>query len=238
MRLLFYLQQGDLNVGGMPADSTLTDAAMAGQGFKEDSVLDVMIDSWYINGPLVILSVLAVYIFFERTMAISKALKEEDNFMDKIKDYIHDGKFDSARNLCSTTKTPIARMLEKGITRIGKPMDDIKASIENIAKLEVYGLEKNISTLATIAGAAPMIGFLGTVIGMVDVFYTIRNEGNTLDSLAGGMMFAMLTTIVGLVVGILAYMAYNYLVARVSKVVNRMQARSIEFFDILEQPGK
>ncbi|MCB0761975.1 MAG: MotA/TolQ/ExbB proton channel family protein [Flavobacteriales bacterium] len=222
----------------MAADSTMTDPSMAGQGFKEDSILDVMIDSWYINGPLLILSVLAVYIFFERTMAITKALKEEDNFMNKIKDYIHDGKIDSARNLCSTSRTPIARMLEKGITRIGKPMDDIKASIENIAKLEVYGLEKNISTLATIAGAAPMIGFLGTVIGMVDVFYTIRNEGNTLDSLAGGMMFAMLTTIVGLVVGILAYMAYNYLVARVSKVVNRMQARSIEFFDILEQPGK
>jgi biopolymer transport protein ExbB len=117
-------------------------------------------------------------------------------------------------------------------------MDDIKASIENIAKLEVYNLERNISTLATIAGAAPMIGFLGTVIGMVDVFHTIRNEGNTLDNLAGGMMFAMLTTIVGLVVGILAYMAYNYLVSRVSKVINRMQARSIEFFDILEQPGK
>ncbi len=237
MSLLFYTRQGDLNIG-QGADSTATDMAMAGQGFQEDSVLDVMIESWYINGPLIILSVLAVYIFFERTMAISKALKEEGNFMDKIKDYIHDGKIDSARNLCSTNSNPIARMLEKGMTRIGKPMDDIKASIENIAKLEVYNLEKNISTLATIAGAAPMIGFLGTVIGMVDVFYTIRNEGNTLDNLAGGMMFAMITTIVGLVVGILAYMAYNFLVARVSKVINRMQARSIEFFDILEQPGK
>jgi biopolymer transport protein ExbB len=216
----------------------MTDMAEGGQGFKEESIIDVMIDSWYINGPLLILSVLALYIFIERVMAVNKALKEESNFMHKIKDYIYDGKIDSAKNLCSTNKTPIARMLEKGIARIGKPIEDIKASIENIGKLEVYSLEKNISTLATIAGAAPMIGFLGTVIGMVEVFYTLKNEGNTLDSLSGGMMFAMMTTIVGLVVGILAYMAYNYLVARVSKVIHRMEAGSIEFFDILEEPGK
>jgi biopolymer transport protein ExbB len=222
--------------GGAATGDALADAAL--EGFKEESIIDVMIDSWYINGPLLILSVLAVYIFLERVLAIAKALKEESNFMSKIKDYIHEGKIDSARNLCSTGDTPIARMLEKGMTRIGRPMDDIKASIENIGKLEIYNLEKNISTLATIAGAAPMIGFLGTVIGMVQVFYTIRVEGNTLDSLAGGMMFAMITTIVGLIVGILAFMAYNYLVARVSKVIHKMEAGSIEFFDILEQPGK
>lgn len=236
MRLLAFIQ-GGVDITG---DPTNTDPSPLDniEGFAEETVLDVMIDSWYINGPLLILSVLAVYIFFERTMAISRALKEEGNFMSKIKDYISDGKIDSARNLCASSTTPVANMLEKGIARIGKPMEDIKASIENTGKLEIYKLEKNLSTLATIAGSAPMIGFLGTVIGMVQVFYKIKTEGNTMDALAGGTMFAMITTIVGLVVGILAYMAYNYLVARVSKAVNKMQADSIEFFDILEQPSK
>ena len=235
MSLLFKLQ-GDLNV------QDAADQADGATGVPtlevEENIIDVMIESWYINGPLLILSVLAVYIFIERIMAVSKALKEEGNFMSKIKDYVNDGKIDSARNLCGTSDTPMARMLEKGLSRIGKHMDDIKASIENVGRLEIYNLEKNIGTLATIAGAAPMIGFLGTVIGMVNVFYSIRTEGNNLDSLAGGMMFAMTTTIVGLVVGILAYMAYNYLTARVSKVIHRMESTSIEFFDILEQPGK
>jgi biopolymer transport protein ExbB len=172
-------------------------------------------------------------------MAIGKALKEESNFMSKIKDYVHEGKIDSARNLCGTSDTPIARMLEKGLSRIGKPMEDIKASIENIGKLEIYNLEKNLSTLATISGAAPMIGFLGTVIGMVMVFAAIVEKASfEIADLSSGMLFAMLTTIVGLVVGILAYMAYNYLVARVSKVIHKMEASSIEFIDILEQPSR
>lgn len=236
MRLLASIQGGvDIATDPNNTDPSNLDNV---QGLAEESILDVMIDSWYINGPLLILSVLAVYIFFERTMAISRALKEEGDFMSKIKDYIFDGKIDSARNLCASSTTPVANMLEKGIARIGKPMADIKTSIENTGKLEIYKLEKNLSTLATIAGAAPMIGFLGTVIGMVQVFYKIKTEGNTMDALAGGTMFAMITTIVGLVVGILAYMAYNYLVARVSKAVNKMQADSIEFFDILEQPSK
>lgn len=236
MSLITFIQ-GSVELTGDTAEQT-TEMLEGAEGYAEQSIIDVMIDSWYINGPLLILSVLAVYIFIERTFAINRALGEEKNFMSKIKDYIFDGKIDSARNLCEQSSTPIARMLEKGIARIGKPMDDIKTSIENVGKLEIYKLEKNLSTLASISGAAPMIGFLGTVIGMVEVFYTIRNEGNTLDSLAGGMMFAMVTTIVGLVVGILAYMAYNYLVARVNKAIHNMEANSIEFFDILEQPGK
>lgn len=233
MKINFLLQS--LTVGG-ESDTTevVTDAA----GYTTQNILDVMIDSWYINGPLVILSILAVYIFFERTMAINRALKSEKDFMHKIKDYINDGKMDSAQNLCDNSNTPVARMIAKGIARIGSPMNDIKASIENIGKLEIYQLEKNLSTLATIAGAAPMLGFLGTVIGMVVVFQDIRLEGMDIEILSGGMMFAMLTTIVGLIVGILAYMSYNYLVARVSKVIHLMEAGSIEFIEILEQPTK
>jgi biopolymer transport protein ExbB len=236
MNLLFYLQGGVQLASDATADSL---AMGADAGTTDQSIIEVMIDSWYINGPLLILSVLAVYIFFERVMAIGKALKEESNFMSKIKDYVHEGKIDSARNLCGTSDTPIARMLEKGLSRIGKPMEDIKASIENIGKLEIYNLEKNLSTLATISGAAPMIGFLGTVIGMVMVFAAIVEKASfEIADLSSGMLFAMLTTIVGLVVGILAYMAYNYLVARVSKVIHKMEASSIEFIDILEQPSR
>jgi biopolymer transport protein ExbB len=235
MNLLFHLQ-GSVQ---LTQDALADSLATAEGGTADQSIISVMIDSWYINGPLLILSVLAVYIFFERVMAIGKALKEESNFMSKIKDYVHEGKIDSARNLCGTSDTPIARMLEKGLSRIGKPMDDIKASIENIGKLEIYDLEKNLSTLATISGAAPMIGFLGTVIGMVMVFAAIVEKASfEIADLSSGMLFAMLTTIVGLVVGILAYMAYNYLVARVSKVIHKMEASSIEFIDILEQPSR
>lgn len=228
------------NEGGNPVDGqTAAEASeLVENANAPQDLIDVLIDSWYINGPLLILSILAVYIFIERLSAINRAMKEEKDFMHKIKDYIHDGKMDSAINLCAGSDTPIARMLSKGIARIGKPMDDIKASIENIGKLEIYNLEKNLSTLATISGSAPMLGFLGTVIGMVQVFQTILEEGMDIPNLSKGMMFAMVTTIVGLIVGIIAYMAYNYLVARVSKVIHKMEAGSIDFFEILEQPGK
>jgi len=236
MNPLFYLQNGTLSVG---EDTTEAATTAVEEAENTQGIIDVMLESWYIMGPLLVLSILAVYIFFERTMAISRALKEEKNFMMKIKDYIHDGKIESARNLCSTTDSPVARMLDKGISRIGKPLNDITAAIENVGKLEIYNLEKNLTALATIAGSAPMIGFLGTVIGMVQVFYNMQTKGVVeIDDLAGGMKFAMVTTIAGLIVGIIAYVAYNSLVARVSKVVHKMEAGSIEFLDILEQPGK
>lgn len=231
MRFFTFIQDGALNVGGTGGYPEITT--------KEVSILQLLVEGgWYIMLPLGILSVLAVYIFVERVLAIGKALKEEKDFMSKIKDYIHDGKLDSARNLCSTSNTPIARMLERGIARIGKPMKDIKTSIENVGKLELYSLEKNLSTLATISGAAPMLGFLGTVIGMVQVFLSMESTGSVdVNQIAGGTKVAMMTTIVGLIVGIMAYMAYNYLVARVSKVIYKMEASSLEFLDILEQPG-
>lgn len=226
-----------INPGTAAADTLGTGAP------TEDtlSIWQMIVDGgWYIMIPLGILSVLAIYIFAERWMAIAKANKEDKDFMNRIKDYVSDGKLEAARSLCTTTDSPISRMLDKGITRIGKPMDDVSASIENVGKLEVYKLEKGLSVLATVAGAAPMIGFLGTVIGMIMTFHAMKISGNGVEisALSGGIMQAMVTTVAGLVIGIIAYIAYNTLVVRVDKVVHNMEARSIEFIDLLEEPGK
>lgn len=236
MSLLVNLLQGVTVTG----ENDLLQAAADAPKEVEVSILELLMEGgWYIMLPLAFLSVLAIYIFIERTFAINKALKEEKDFMNKIKDYINEGKLDSAKNLCATSNTPMARMLEKGIMRIGKPLRDISVAIENVGKLEIYLLEKNLSTLATIAGAAPMIGFLGTVIGMVNVFLDMEIAGTVqVDDISSGTKQAMVTTIVGLIVGIIAYMAYNYLVSKVSKVIHKMEASSIEFIDILEEPVK
>ncbi len=236
MSLLVNLLQGVTVTG----ENDLLQAAADAPKEVEVSILELLMEGgWYIMLPLAFLSVLAIYIFIERTFAINKALKEEKDFMNKIKDYINEGKLDSAKNLCATSNTPMARMLEKGILRIGKPLRDISVAIENVGKLEIYLLEKNLSTLATIAGAAPMIGFLGTVIGMVNVFLDMEIAGTVqVNDISSGTKQAMVTTIVGLIVGIIAYMAYNYLVSKVSKVIHKMEASSIEFIDILEEPVK
>ncbi|MBZ0206693.1 MAG: MotA/TolQ/ExbB proton channel family protein [Flavobacteriales bacterium] len=195
---------------------------------------------WYIMGPLGIMSLIAVYIIIERSLAIRRALKEEKDFMEKIRDYIHDGKIDSAKNLCAQNPAPVARMLDKGISRIGRPLKDIEVSIENAGKLEVYKLEKGLSILATIAGAAPMLGFLGTVIGMIVTFHTMKisGAGVEISQLSGGIMQAMVTTVAGLIIGIIGYVAYNTLVARVTKVVQNMEATTITFMEVLESPAK
>lgn len=192
-----------------------------------------------IMSTLFILSILAVYIFVERYLSITKASKEDENFMNQIKDFIHDGKIDAAKALCKSTPSPIARMIEKGVNRIGKPLGDIAAAIENTGKLELYKLETNLASLATISGAAPMIGFLGTVIGMVLAFHEMAAAGGNIDvaMLAEGIYTAMVTTIAGLVVGIVAYIGYNTLVTKVEKVVFRMEARTTEFLDILNEPA-
>lgn len=195
---------------------------------------------WYIMIPLAILSILAIYIFVERWLAINKASREDKDFMNRIRDYISDGKLEAALSLCRSVNSPISRMIEKGIMRIGKPMDDISASIENVGKLEVYKLEKGLSVVATVSGAAPMIGFLGTVIGMIATFHAMKISGNGVEisQLSGGIMQAMVTTVAGLIIGIIAYIAYNTLVVKVDKVVHKMEARSLEFIDLLEEPGK
>ncbi|HAA00659.1 MAG TPA: MotA/TolQ/ExbB proton channel family protein [Flavobacteriales bacterium] len=194
---------------------------------------------WYIMVPMAIMSVLLIYISIERFLAINKAARGENSFMQKVKEYIHEGKIDAARNLCATTDNPYARMVEKGITKIGKPLKDIEASIENVGKVEVSKLEKGVSLLATIAGAAPMIGFLGTVIGMIMTFNEMRIDGQVeIQALSGGIMMAMVTTVAGLILGIFSYIMYNMLVAKVGDVISKMETTSLEFLDLLDEPGK
>lgn len=189
--------------------------------------------------PLLLLCMLAVYIFVERLIVIRKASVKDPTFMDKIKDYINEGKIDAALNLCQKTDTPYARMIAKGIMRLGRPMNDVMVAIENVGNLEVAKLEKGLSLLATTAGGGPMIGFLGTVTGMIQAFFNMANAGNNVDVslLAGGIYTAMVTTVGGLVVGVIAYFAYNYLISLVDKVVSDMEARSMEFMDILNEPA-
>lgn len=189
---------------------------------------------------LAVLLALAVYLFIERLVVINAAKKEDKSFMDRIKDYIHEGKIDSALNLCKKTNTPSARMIEKGITRIGRPMNDIQVAIENVGNLEVANLEKNLVILATISAGAPMLGFLGTVLGMVQTFYNMAGSASgviELSSLSEGMYQAMVTTVGGLIVGILVIFAYNYLVSRIDSVVRLLEGRTMEFMDLLNEPA-
>jgi len=191
-----------------------------------------------IIGILFVLLIAAIYIYFERIFAIKEASKVDSNFMNQIRDYVSDGKIDSAQNLCSQADSPVSRLISKGITRIGKPLEDINTAIENAGRLEIYSLEKNVSVLATISGAAPMIGFLGTVIGMILSIFEIANSGGSIDikTLADGLYTAMTTTVGGLIVGIVAYIAYNHLVVKTDKIVYKMEANSLEFLDLLNEP--
>ncbi|MDB2482778.1 MotA/TolQ/ExbB proton channel family protein [bacterium] len=188
---------------------------------------------------LFLFSFIAIYVFIERFMTIQRALKGEKDFMQKINDFVLKGNLNEAKEHCNSSNNPIARMIEKGLSRVGKPMKDIAISIENIGKLEISKLERRLSMLATISGVAPMLGFLGTVLGMVKVFQNMSKEKTfEIASLSGGIMEAMITTVGGLIVGIVAYVAYNYLVSKVEKVIHNMEGASIEFLDILEAPGK
>jgi len=192
----------------------------------------------FIIALLSLLLVVATYIYFERLFAIKAASKVDANFMNQIKDHVSQGKIDSAQILCAQVNSPVSRLIGKGISRIGKPLEDINSAIENAGRLEVYGLEKNVSVLATISGAAPMIGFLGTVIGMIMSIFEIANSGGSIDikTLADGLYTAMTTTVGGLIVGIIAYVSYNHLVVKTNKVVYQMEANSVEFLDHLNEP--
>lgn len=185
------------------------------------------------------LLLIACYIYFERLFAIKAASKVDPNFMNQIKDHVSNGKLESANILCAQVNTPVSRLIAKGVSRIGRPLEDINIAIENAGRLEVYGLEKNTSILATIAGAAPMIGFLGTVIGMILSIFEIANSGGNIDIklLADGLYTAMTTTVGGLIVGIISYIAYNHLVVRTNKVIHKMEANSVEFLDLLNEPA-
>lgn len=210
---------------------------------RTESVMDLILSGGtggtIIMVILLVLAILAVYIFLERFFAIKAANKLEPNFIDNIKDHVMNGKLESAEALCDSKDSPVSRMIAKGISRIGKPLQDISTSVENQGKLEIQRMEKNLPLLATISGGAPMIGFLGTVIGMVLAFKEMANAGGQVDvsMLAGGIYTAMTTTIAGLFVGIIAYFGYNFLVARVEKAVYKMEVNATEFLDLLHEPA-
>lgn len=210
---------------------------------KTLSVIDLIVNggtaSMIIITILFVMLFIALYIYFERHFAVKAASKIDKNFMNQIKDHISNGKIEAAKILCAQTDSPVARLTEKGISRIGKPLEDINKAIENAGTLEVYKLEKNVSILATIAGAGPMIGFLGTVIGMIIAFHQMASSGGQAEMglLASGIYTAMTTTVAGLIVGIIAYIGYNHLIVRTDKVVHQMEANAVEFLDLLDEPA-
>lgn len=235
MSILLSLQ----TVGAQTAEEMPELTAVPVPTEAEINVIDLAFKGGWIMVVLLLLSLMAGYIFIQRLLVIRRAGKEDQNFMNRIKDYIHDGKVDSALNLCRSTDTPAARMIEKGITRLGRPMNDVLVAIENVGNLEIAKLEKGFPLIATTAAGAPMLGFLGTVTGMVRAFFDMANAGTNVDVslLSGGIYEALVTTVGGLVVGIITLFAYNYLVSQVDNVVNKMEARTMEFMDLLNEPA-
>lgn len=215
-------------------------AAVATQKTAELSVWDLCLEGGFIMIPLLILSVVCIYILIERAIVIRDASREDSTFMKRIKDYIHEGEIESAMNLCKKNNSPYSRLIAKGISRIGRPMNDVLVAIENTGNLEIATLGKGLPWLATTAAGAPMLGFLGTVMGMVDAFYNLASAGSSanIDVLAGGIYEALVTTVAGLIVGIIAMFAYNYLVARINKVMNMLEAKTMEFMDLLNEPAQ
>lgn len=210
------------------------------EGLETITVLELLLNGGYMMIPILLLWIGSIYIFVERLLLIRNSSKTPADFKDRIRSLVLSGDVSGARMLCSQTDTPVARMIEKGISRIGSPLKNIEVSIENTGKIEVYRLEKNLSLLATISGAAPMIGFLGTVTGMIQAFIAIAQEEGAVSPklLSSGIYEAMITTAAGLFVGILAYLGYNYLVAKVQKLVHTMEYTSIDFVDLLQEPQK
>ena len=203
------------------------------------NAFDLALKGGWLMVILLILLFLSIYVLIERTLVIRKARQEDATFMNRIKDYIHEGKVDAALGLCRKTDTPAARMVEKGISRLGRPMTDVTSAVENVGNIEISMLEKGLPILATTAAGAPMIGFLGTVTGMVKAFMSMASEGANVDvtSLSTGIYEALVTTVGGLVVGIIAMFAYNYLTTLIKGVINKMEMRIMEFMDILNEPA-
>ena len=215
-----------------PAEAAATTASM--------SVWDLCLKGGFIMIPLAILLVISIYIFIERYIVIRRADREDATFMKRIKDYIHDGEIDSAKLLCKKNGTPYARLILKGISRIGRPMNDVLVAIENTGNLEIANLGKGLTWLATTAAGAPMLGFLGTVIGMVEAFFALANAGSSanISVLAGGIYEALVTTVAGLAVGIVALFAYNALVASINGVMKLLEGKTMEFMDLLNEPAE
>lgn len=221
----------------LQADTLANSAAVAAKQ-QEISLWYLLMQGGVLMIPLLICSVLMVYVFAERLMAIRKASVTDPTFMARVREHITDGNLQAAKILSKNTNGPVARMIDKGLSRIGKPIDHIEKSMENAGKLEVYQLEKNLSILSTIAGIAPMFGFLGTIAGMIILFFNIQHQGFSIEGIASGIYTKMVTSAVGLIIGLLSYVAYNYLNAQINKNVNRMESASVEFLDILHEPAK
>lgn len=228
-------------------DTVATDSAVvadvaqqAAPVVEELSVWDLCLKGGFIMIPLALLSIVCIYVFIERFMVIRKADQEDPTFMRRIKDYIHEGEIESALNLCKKTESPYARLIMKGISRIGRPMNDVLVAIENTGNLEIARLGKGLPWLATTASGAPMLGFLGTVVGMVEAFYALASAGSgaNIGVLAGGIYEALVTTVAGLVVGIIAMFGYNYLVSRINGVMKLLEGKTMEFMDLLNEPAE
>ena len=203
------------------------------------SLLDLIMKGGWVMIPIGILSVIAIYVLIERYISIKRSSKVDNNFMNNIKDFINNKNFDAAKSLCKNSSSPQARMIEKGLSRIGKPIKEIEESIENVGKLEVYKLEKNLSILGIVAGIAPMFGFVGTISGVIKIFYNISLADNiSIGLIAGGLYEKMVTSAAGLIVGIFAFVGYHWLNIMVDKVIHRMESNSLEFIDLLQEPTK
>ena len=224
-----------LQISTVATDTT----GMAAQDTGSVSLWELLMNGGWAMIPIAILSLLAVYIFVERLLTIRRAAQTPNQFSEKIKQLVLNGDINGARLLCNQSDTPVAKMLEKGLSRIGSPLKNIEVSIENVGRIELYKLEKNLSLMATISGAAPMIGFLGTVTGMIKAFIAIAQEEGSVSPklLSQGIYEAMITTAAGLLVGIMAYLMYNYLVGQVQKIVHKMEYNSIDFIDLLQEPN-
>lgn len=207
---------------------------------KTLSFWSLVVDGGYIMIPIAILLLVAIYIFIERCIVISRASKDDPTFMKRIRDYIHEGDLENAEQLCKKTDTPYSRLILKGVTRIGRPMNDVLVAVENEGNIEIANLGRGFTWLSTTAAGAPMLGFLGTVIGMIEAFFSLEKAGTSanITVLAGGIYQALVTTVAGLVVGIVALFAYNYLVSRVNRVMNNLETKSMEFMDLLNEPAK
>ncbi|GAB2998752.1 MotA/TolQ/ExbB proton channel family protein [Cyclobacterium sediminis] len=230
MTLLQTLSTSD----ALPAVDSL--ALMEGTGSNDIGLLDLMIKGGYMMIPLYLLFILAIFIFVERIITLKKASKTPKGMIDQVKMMVQSGNIEQAKMVCQGEETPVAHMISKGLERIGSPLKNIEVAIENVGKIEIYKLEKNLGLLATVSGAAPMIGFLGTVAGMIRAFIGVAQEEGMVSPklLSTGIYEAMITTATGLVVGIVAYLGYNYLVTRVSKLIHNMEYTTIEFIDLLQ----
>ncbi len=232
---MFYL----LQVSSALADSTTKAIVNAIPVAEKISMWDLLQKGGFIMYPLYVLFITTLFVFFERVIAISKASKIDAGFMSVIRDNIISGNIAAARNLAKNANNPVARMIEKGIQRIGKNIDAIEKSMENVGKLEMYKMERNLSILSLIAGIAPMFGFLGTIVGMVQLFYGIASTGEyTLGTIAGGIYTKMVTSASGLIIGLIAYVGHNYLSTQIDKTANKMESASADFIDMLQEPTR